>query len=446
MPSPADAPAADNRAAGRLRAPEAVRVDSPRLADLRTALASSGDAALQAFWQEVEREGTPLIEPAPGSPDERVYTFVWRGSPDTQAVLLLANRITDRRDLSACALAHQPGTDVWHISFRLGSDWQASYQLGPDVPALPEGVRSRGTAAGPNRAGAEDVEQPLDRLLHAARPDPLARAGLTSLWNGPAMSAAIGPDAVTSAAWAAPARRAARGRTTLQAVPWGSGERDVWVHRTPGRPAGRPLDLLVVLDGQNWAQIADLPAALDALCLAGELDPVLVVLPRGLDGPARNEEFGCNPRFLDALRTQLLPWVRQRHPVSADPRRCVIAGQSMGGLAAVWAAATAPDLFGAAASQSGSFWWRSHDPADPDAQWLTTLLAGMAPGRLADLRIDLAVGTRESLLLEPTRRLAAILRDQGAGCALAEVNGGHDLLWWRHSLIHALGRLLPPLG
>jgi enterochelin esterase-like enzyme len=438
---------ADNRAVGRLRAPVADRVRSPRVGELSATLRSGDRAALASFWDEVDQTGAPLIEDVPECPDERIYTFVWQGEPGTQDVLLLANRITDRRDLSACALARIPDTDVWHISFRMGADWQASYQFGPDFPPLIEGARVRGTAAGPNRAGAEDVEQPLDRLLDAARPDPRARSGLPSLWNGPAMSAVAGPGALASPVWVPRERQPVgtpRGSVTEFSLGWGSALRDVWVYEPARTDVDKPLDLLLMLDGQIWAGVADLPAALDVLIASGELDPVLVVMPSGLDGPARTDEFACDPGFIEVLRTQLLPWVADRYPVTAASHRRIIAGQSMGGLAAVWTATTAPDLFGAAASQSGSFWWRSHDPLDADAEWLTKYVSASAPRVDSDARIDLAVGTRESLLTEPTRRLAEVLRERGTTTSLTEVNGGHDLLWWRHALVHALGRLLPP--
>ena len=40
---------------------------SPRLAALQAALAAGDPGALARFWAMVERQGTPLIEPLPGT-------------------------------------------------------------------------------------------------------------------------------------------------------------------------------------------------------------------------------------------------------------------------------------------------------------------------------------------------------------------------------------------
>jgi enterochelin esterase-like enzyme len=51
-------------------------------------------------------------------------------------------------------------------------------------------------------------------------------------------------------------------------------------------------------------------------------------------------------------------------PDHPRPGRRVIAGSSLGGLAAAFIAMVAPNLFGNVIAQSGAFWW----PASPSQQ------------------------------------------------------------------------------
>lgn len=426
--------------------------DSPQIAGLRRDVGAdpaSAPARVARFWRQVERSGTPLIEPD-GRPGHVVVTFLWRGTPPdaanpTGAVLALINRVTDRRNLAASAMTRVPGTDVWYLSYRMASDWLASYQLAPDVPVLPAcGPAPAGTAAGPNRAGAADLgAQPHNALLAQARPDPLARHGMNSLWAGPPMSAVYGPAAVQPAHWAEQAGAVPATVSTVH-IPGTGPDRaglDAQVFRPVADP-GLALPLLVMLDGHVWADVAGLPAVLDRLIASGALPPLLAVMLRTPQGAARAEYFGCDERFVDDLTGPVLAEVARRWPVSDAARERIVCGQSMGGLAAVWAASQAPEAFGTALSQSGSFWWPSHDASGGRAQWLTGELAAHPP---RGLRARLAVGSREPLLLGPTRRLYEVLSaadDDGNDVRLREYNGGHDLLWWRIAVTDALQEAL----
>ena len=69
------------------------------------------------------------------------------------------------------------------------------------------------------------------------------------------------------------------------------------------------------------------------------------------------------------VTTELLPWLRREFRVSRRRQDIAIAGFSLGGLSAFDIAWQHAHTFGAVASFSGSFWWRSaeFDPSSPDA-------------------------------------------------------------------------------
>ena len=120
----------------KVQRPEAApRVPSPLIsrfaATLALAPANRRAAKIQAFWAHAAARGTPLIEPA-GDDAQHIVTFVWRATDDrVPAVYLSVNRLTDERDLERSLMSHVSGTDIWHLSYQLDTDWQASYCFCP---------------------------------------------------------------------------------------------------------------------------------------------------------------------------------------------------------------------------------------------------------------------------------------------------------------------------
>ncbi|MDR2453997.1 MAG: DUF3327 domain-containing protein, partial [Bifidobacteriaceae bacterium] len=141
------------------------------------------------FW--ATHRPTPLVEPVPqppadargpgpvapgagqAAPREVIVTFLWRDAGPTE-VLMFANRLTDERGLAASLMAQVTGTDIWHLSYRLGSDWRASYGFVPRLPDAPWPWAHDAARAEPvGAAGIEPVDQvALRRALDQCLPDP----------------------------------------------------------------------------------------------------------------------------------------------------------------------------------------------------------------------------------------------------------------------------------
>lgn len=171
----------------------------------------------------------------------------------------------------------------------------------------------------------------------------------------------------------------------------------------PERP---PSGTLVLLDGEDWT--ADAPVLLDNLIAAEAIPPVTAYLVTS--GPSRMARLTCDDAFVDGL---------------PHGGHTVIAGQSLGGLSALYAAHRHPDRFAVAISQSGSFWWPAGEP-----DWLAGRLAAAPPPRA-----HLEVGTLEWALRGPTERVRRAL---GEAATYREFQGGHDRYCWRNELAEAL--------
>ena len=63
--------------------------ESPRIKLLRASLESGKQESVDAFWDEVKKQGTPIIEPLPGDNKNMLVTFLWKGTPYTQNVIVL---------------------------------------------------------------------------------------------------------------------------------------------------------------------------------------------------------------------------------------------------------------------------------------------------------------------------------------------------------------------
>ncbi|MGW1373480.1 enterochelin esterase [Streptomyces sp. NPDC002446] len=379
---------------------------------------------VEEFWADVRRRGTPLVTPDPeGCPDHAAVTYLWRGAPGTRGVQVVPNKLGDPRDPEGNLMERVPGTDVWHWTVRLRRDWRGTYDLYVD----------EGGGPGPGDAGY------WGWLRTQRRADPYNSRTLPRRWGGEPVPYAELPGAPDAVGWEP---RTGVERGTVRECDVASrhlgGRRRVWLYEPAGAVRGQAADLpvLVLLDGEHWQPRLGVAHLLDNLIADGRIPPLAAVLPESVDAGRRWAEMTCRPEFVAFLGEELLPWVAKRLPVTGDPARTVVAGQSLGGLTAAYAAFSAPHRFGNVLAQSGSFWW----PDGPEAEWLTGRIA--ASPRLP-VRFWLSFGEQEWVALPAARRLRDTLAAAGYDDAVyREFNGGHDYLCWRTELADGLVGLL----
>jgi enterochelin esterase-like enzyme len=221
--------------------------------------------------------------------------------------------------------------------------------------------------------------------------------------------------------------------TTLRTAALG-GRRHVTVYR----PAARHelLALLVVFDGHLSRTALNIPTTLDNLIAAGRIPPTLAVFVHAPSGARRFRELRPSNALRHFVTHELMPWACRRFPLTHDPNRRVIAGSSLGGLAAAYIAMIAPHLFGNVIAQSGAFWW----PASPSqrSQWL---IRAYADRDALPIRFYLDVGDHETDSprddeldqLTVNRRLREVLVDRGYQVTYTEYVGAHDYINWRRT-------------
>jgi len=401
---------------------------SPRLNTFIHDLSKNQPDALTRFWEQVEIEGTPLIEMADGDSNSCIVTFLWRATDDLQQVLMIIDTLTDqyrRVDLTPCMMQQIEGTDIWHISYHLRTDLRATYHFYPvrkQQPLLSTAAKTR--------------EEWIEIVTHSL-PDPYNDAAFPGRLGDSRLSVLELPQAPPQPWWRM-RPNVAQGTLTehrLRSALLGN-ERRIWVYQPAAyAPDHEPYPLLLMLDGQVWVQSASIQTTLDNLMDAAAIPPLIAVAVDSLDSETRAAELTCNPLFTQFLTDELLPWMQQRWSITDDPARTIIAGQSFGGLASVFAAFHASQRFGNALSQSGSLWWKEDDPTHEASEWLVRQYA--MTDKLP-LRFYVAVGWQEWMMLTPNRHLRDVLTAKGYPLIYHEYNGGHDYICWRGDIAAGL--------
>ncbi|WP_421550389.1 enterochelin esterase [Kluyvera intermedia] len=363
-------------------------------------------------------------------------TFWWRdpaGNETTspiRRVWIYITGVTDHHhNCAPQTLQRIPHTDAWCWTTTLPSTWRGSYCFVPserEDDFAPEIF----TAADPDRM---QLREGWRKLLPHAVADPLNPHSWKG-GRGHAVSAFELPLAPEQLGWSTPAAV----WNEPQCITWRSdrlgNQRRVWIFTT-GEPNDAERPLAVLLDGQFWAESMPVWPALTALTDAQKLPSAVYLLIDVIDNAHRSDELPCNPDFWLAVQQELLPQVQAVVPFSDRADRTVVAGQSFGGLSAMFAGLHWPSRFGCVLSQSGSYWW-PHRGGRQTGEILEKLQRGELNPQ--GLRIVLEAGTREPIIFRANQALLAQLEHMQQPVFWRQVDGGHDALCWRGGLIAGL--------
>lgn len=391
----------------------------------------SQDMGSEDWWADIARRGTPVVEDE--SNGMHRVTFYWRdpqGNENDSPIRHVWINITGVTDHHQQGLPQSlqriAGTDVWQWQTRLNAGWRGSYSL---IPHCGDNPFQNGN----------DLRHSWREIFPHAIGDPLNPGGSWRGARGNIASALHMPLAPPQPYWLINALPSPHQATGFQ---WRSARlgnsRNVWLIATGSQDVNnRPLAIL--LDGKFWAKTMPVGGPLQAMTDTGELPEALYLLIDSVDAQQRSHELPCNADFWLAIQEELLPQLAEREAYSPDPARTVVAGQSFGGLSAVYAVLCWPQRFGCALSQSGSFWWPQRE-LSVDSCWLPQQIEqGLA--RQPPLKFFLQAGLREPLILKVNQRLSQQLMTAGHQVEYHQIDGGHDALCWRGGLTEGLRQL-----
>lgn len=359
------------------------------------AFLAAEDLSPEAVAHFTASHGAPLVEPG-------ALTFLWRGEARGVNLLLWINAGVDRR-----AFTRVEGTDLWTLRIGAMDGGRFEYKL--------EVAHHHGEAW---------ITDPLNP--HKAR-DPYGE-------NSVAMSHGYArPD------WTLD-RGAPRGRIEELAVesPTFGAVRREKLYLPAGYDARRRYPLIVVHDGGDYDDYADLTTSLDNLIDAGEVRPLVAVMIQTGD---RMGEYPRGRRHARYVAQEMLPAVQAAVSISAEPAERVLLGASLGAVASISTAFRFPGLFGGLILKSGSFVLdraklrhRAHPVFHRVARLVEALRRAPTP---EGLRAFVSTGELEGLADE-NRALADLLSARGVEVMFKSAWDGHHWQNWRDQLRDAL--------
>lgn len=393
----------------------------PRLKKLQQALVQG--QSTDAFWQQVQQQGTPLVEPWEGG--QLLVTFLWRDQGNHN-VRLFGSPSGDHNPLRKLG-----GSDVWWTSVVMDPRARLSYVLAPDVPKVANAAQQR-------RMILATLQR--DPLNPHTFPAQLATQAVDRFQGRSVLQLPQAP----KQPWVQARSDVPQGTLTRHVVHSQilGNDRDVWTYV----PAGaEPQNLLVLFDAHAFVHDVPTPRILDNLMADGLLPNTAAVIVGNASPEARGQELPPNPKFAQFMAEELMPWVREQG-LAQMARHTVVAGSSYGGLVSSYLGLMHPELFGNVLSMSGSYWWA---PQGEPAGWMQRAWQTL-PSPMPNVRFYIDAGTFEKGrggregILETSRALGDILRERGLQVTQREWVSGHDYVQWQASLGCGLVALLAP--
>jgi enterochelin esterase family protein len=204
----------------------------------------------------------------------------------------------------------------------------------------------------------------------------------------------------------------------------------------------RQYPLLIVHDGVDYLNFANLKIVLDNLITSLEIPPLIAAM---IQSPDRLQEYSGDDRHAAFLSDELVPFMTNAYPLINDAGARGIMGASFGGVAALHAAWRYQDVFGRLLLQSGSYAFsdigrHQRGPAfDPVVRFMNEFREN--PGMPAE-RIYMSCGIYESLIYE-NRSLLPRLQTQGIDVRFEEARDAHNWENWRDRLRNGLSWIFP---
>jgi enterochelin esterase-like enzyme len=393
--------------------PEFEHVESSSaIAELKRLVLAGDRNAIDEFWKRAKRIGTPVVENSGTDSHEVIVTFLWHGDPSTKSVGLLAP-LGDSPGMPNLPLTRLLDTDVWYSSWRMRDDLRFSYSF------------VMNTQPGEKYSEQDVRTDPLNpHQMKIARDED----ALTLQFSIAAMPRAHEPDCIKKQT-SIPEGKVERQEFKSAIL---NNERLVWVYTPPGYDAKShaAYPLLLLFDGFTYQSWIPAPTILDNLIHAKRV-PAMIALLIGNAPESRMSELSYNPKFVDFVTLELLPWLHKHWRVTSDPQKTIIGGYSAGGAAAAFFALEKPDLFGKVLSQSGSF---QYGNGEVTSEWLAHEYQSRPK---LPIRFFVEAGRLENIsrggpsLRAANRDFVAVLREKNYAVVYEEVGGTHEPAHWR---------------
>jgi enterochelin esterase family protein len=402
------------RTDGALATAQGAEIRSPRIAALAKDLRAGKKTSLSAFWSEIEKSGSPLVERVPDSKKDLV-SFLWRGRGGESRVRLEGGRPTTANLKSLTRLGD---TNLWYRTERLATDARFTYEFHVEKKvSVP--------ASGKDPAGSLFVASTSADPLNKKSVD---ERSLVELAGAP-------PLTILDRIDDRPSGDVERQRLTSEAL----GEaRFVSVYTPPDYDEkGAPYKAAFLIDRGSYSSRRATRVVLDNLIAEKKIPPVVVFLIHS-EGSQR-EDLEISGEFLLFFGEELVAWAREGYHVSEEPRDNVIGGNGIGATLAASVASRHSDVFGSVLAESGNFSGFSAAKGKVGG----SIARRFSKKPTQPLRFHLSVADLEDrLVVRSNQHLRDVLEAKGYDVTYARIAGNHNSRTWNGALASGLEALL----
>ncbi|HDR7347865.1 TPA: esterase family protein [Bacillus toyonensis] len=390
---------------------------SPKLEELNNQLKNGNEKAFYTFLHEIKSNNTPLIEQCPVANQYKLITYIWLSDRKTENVYVFGS--FPGWDLSVNQLKRFFQTDIWYETFRTDKSFISTYYFSVNDFFKNDWIK---------RSGQYQLDQFNGNTFgEGANKASMLNTGMEVQYSSRFPSKHYPSGKIETYSF----------HSTIL-----NNTRKIHIYTPHDYSHTSHLqELLIVFDGNSFINNLSIARTLNYLIHTKEIPSCIVVAIEPVD---RLEELTYNDKMNIFLTEELLPWIHAKYRVhqDQDAKHTTIAGFSLGGLAAFYAALQNPHVFGNVLSMSGSVHWKK-DGYENQIPWTENQISSI-DFNTSQPHFYIAAGELENKpLLTANRRLYKALKEKGHQIIYEEFQGGHDGVWWREKLFDGLKALKP---
>lgn len=398
-----------------------VYVKCSSIKKLEDEMLKNNENCLEKFWRNIRKKGTPIVEEIDGDKEHCLVTLIYREKKKLNNVVLIPP--VGMRKLENCKMDKVKGTDLWYITYKVRKDIRFSYQFSPDDPLDNDWER--------RWKNVQDDEFNNNKLNFTGKVSDKYR---------------LVPYAVMENAkkhkWVKEYEKSKKGRLEKYYI-YSSifkEERSITIY-TPYdySEKNEPYGVILLNDGFEYINILSAKNVLDNLISKGEIPPIAAIFVDSTKDRALN--LKCSDEFNEFLSKEVMNFVKDRYNISNDPKKNVVGGYSLGGLAASYMALKHSDIFGNVLSQSGSYWYKRDGYNSKDELWIVNQFKNSTKLPVK-FYINVGVIEPKMSMIDTNFEFSKTLRQLGYNVKFDKFGSGHDYLCWGETLAYGLKYLL----
>lgn len=405
---------------------EAVKPESDLLSHLSKQLEAKPkiqrNKIIEQFWKSIDKSQTPIIEKLNDASSRVIY--LWRGAQHN--VRLVGGPSNDHEWLTRI-----PNTDIWFKEAIVKSDFIGSYSFAVDIKNV-DGYLSN-YCPHLNTELNETREQRMV-LRDAFQLDPynskrFLGEDIVGLRNENLLMLHQAPPFVDPSQYA---------KRTLQLKAFNlksnilNNERKITIYQSAKKNPEQSYITAIFFDGNEYANLLNIPKALDILVEQGKLPPVQAIFIDPINAQIRPKELTPNADFSQFFQKEFLPWLDQH--IERDVSKTVLLGSSLGGLSSAYIALENPTKISHVVPLSGSFWWKKDKSDEPNG--MSKIIRNKTlPIKqhwfISANSYETSRAHNELSILNSSQIVANDLREKGQDVVFNSYTGGHSYAVWQ---------------